>query len=263
VSIDHTHPALQGQVTENGKYQVCPASSPVNCWVDSFWQLTVGWGEYVYRSVPDNCVDLIFNLDELSDAFIVTPFLSPIEFPISGPVKYFGIRFSALGYQGLIKAPLGEWLNPDCHVNAHEMLQPLVIEHIQKTLSQGNNFLARTEGVAAALLVYLKHPKLDHRLLRFIHSALDPNFGDLGVSPRQLRRISQLHLGLSPKEFARVTRFQATLQQLSTCSPWPVWPQFYYDQSHFIREFKNFAGATPASFLKMSVLYKKTQTSSE
>lgn len=263
MSIHHTYPALQGQVTENGKYQVCPASPPVNSWVHSFWQLTVGQGEYVYRSVPDNCVDLIFNLDESSDAFLVTPFLAPIEFPISGPAKYFGIRFSAPGYQGLIKAPLGEWINPDCHVNAHEMLHPLVIEQIQTTLSQGNNFVARSEGVSAALLLHLKHTQLDRRLLRFIHSALNPNFSDLGVSPRQLRRISQLHLGLSPKEFARVARFQATLQQMSTRTPWPEWPQFYYDQSHFIREFKNFAGTTPANFLKMSVLYKKPQTPSE
>lgn len=254
----YTHTALQGRVTQNGMYKVCPADGSVSPWINSYWELMVGHGEYMYRSVPDNCVDLIFSLDGHGESFIVTPFLTPVEFPISGPAGYFGIRFSALGYQALIKAPLGEWTNPDHYVAAHDVLHSLLIEQIQTVLNQTNDFAVRSEGVSDALLLHLKHPKLDSRLLRFMHSALNPGFDDLGVSLRQLRRISHMYLGVSPKDFIRVARFQAALHQMSASPQWPAWVHFYYDQSHFIREFKNLAGATPGNFLKMSVLYKKS-----
>ncbi|WP_291715126.1 helix-turn-helix domain-containing protein [Limnobacter sp. CACIAM 66H1] len=256
--IQHIHPALQGHVTQNGTYQVCPANAPVSLWVNSFWELTVDPGEYIYRSVPDNCVDLIFNLDDQSEGFVITPFLEPLECAIIGPASYFGIRFGALASQGLIETPLGEWLDPGSHVDTRGLLHPLLIEQIRVTLHQSTDFSMRSERISSLLLAHLKHPQIDARLLRFIRSVFNPNPFDCGVSARQLRRISHLHLGVSPKDFLRVARFQATLHHMNTCHNWPAWPQFYYDQSHFIREFKDFTGATPGRFMKMSVLYKKS-----
>lgn len=59
--------------------------------------------------------------------------------------------------------------------------------------------------------------------------------------------------GLSPKRYARVQRFKRLLRAL-TATPRPDWAQLaldagYFDQSHLIREFREFAGVSPRAYL--------------
>lgn len=59
--------------------------------------------------------------------------------------------------------------------------------------------------------------------------------------------------GLSPKRYARVLRFKRLLQALAA-TPRPDWAQLaldggYFDQSHLIREFREFAGVSPRAYL--------------
>ncbi|MGH8080418.1 MAG: helix-turn-helix domain-containing protein [Lysobacter sp.] len=59
--------------------------------------------------------------------------------------------------------------------------------------------------------------------------------------------------GLAPKRYARVLRFKRLLQALSA-TPRPDWAQLaldigYFDQSHLIREFREFAGVAPRDYL--------------
>ncbi|UHQ24116.1 helix-turn-helix domain-containing protein [Lysobacter sp. 5GHs7-4] len=60
--------------------------------------------------------------------------------------------------------------------------------------------------------------------------------------------------GLAPKRYARVLRFQRLLAALAA-TPRPVWAQLaldqgYFDQSHLIREFREFAGVSPREYLR-------------
>jgi AraC-like DNA-binding protein len=72
----------------------------------------------------------------------------------------------------------------------------------------------------------------------------------LGCSARTLERRFGSLVGLSPKEFVRVRRFQLALR-LSGTSPAPTWAAVaarsgYSDQSHLARDFRQFAGAAPS-----------------
>ncbi|WP_018615151.1 helix-turn-helix domain-containing protein [Segetibacter koreensis] len=65
-------------------------------------------------------------------------------------------------------------------------------------------------------------------------------------------------VGISPKLFARIVRFNYALM-VKMKNPFKTWIDIsndcgYYDQMHFIREFKEFAGNTPASFYKETPL---------
>ena len=97
--IDIDFNPSQGHVAQNNAYLNCVPSAPLSHWVQSFWQLNVPSGDYCYRSMPDNCVDLIINANDPQDIFIVSPFSSATEFDLVGPVSYFGIRFRVLGHQ--------------------------------------------------------------------------------------------------------------------------------------------------------------------
>jgi AraC-like DNA-binding protein len=75
-----------------------------------------------------------------------------------------------------------------------------------------------------------------------------------GVSARQLERQFAIHVGLSPKRFLRVLRFQQVLAALrepsAASSGWAdVAAQHgFYDQAHFINDFKHFTGETPGAW---------------
>lgn len=70
------------------------------------------------------------------------------------------------------------------------------------------------------------------------------------ISIRQFERQCYSRLGVSPKLFSKLTRF-ATAYLLKEKNPELNWLDIayeagYYDQSHFIRDFKAFSGYTPA-----------------
>lgn len=70
---------------------------------------------------------------------------------------------------------------------------------------------------------------------------------------KQFERIFRDYVGMNPKEYARVVRFQKTMwhmQQGETDFSTIAYSCGYADQSHFIREFKSLSSHTPKSFLQ-------------
>lgn len=74
---------------------------------------------------------------------------------------------------------------------------------------------------------------------------------DLAYSPRHLGRLFQTQLGLSPKTFSQVMRVNRAAQALRAGQDsltWLAQELGYYDQSHFIRAFRQVCGVTPTAF---------------
>jgi methylphosphotriester-DNA--protein-cysteine methyltransferase len=76
---------------------------------------------------------------------------------------------------------------------------------------------------------------------------------EIGFSQRQLLRHFQQRVGLSPKALARVFRFQSVLHRLNT-ERRVHWAHVasdagYFDQSHFVRDFRQFTGLNPSRYL--------------
>jgi len=77
----------------------------------------------------------------------------------------------------------------------------------------------------------------------------------LYVNSRTLERRFKRETGLSPKQFAKIIQFNASLEQLSQTDLGKtnevVYENGFADQSHFIRVFKTFTGQTPSVFVRM------------
>lgn len=75
---------------------------------------------------------------------------------------------------------------------------------------------------------------------------------DLGCSRKTLHAAFDEYIGLPPKTAARVFRFQRAVQQVGHAS-WPVIAaeSGYYDQSHLIRDFRQFTGFTPTEYERL------------
>lgn len=73
---------------------------------------------------------------------------------------------------------------------------------------------------------------------------------ELGWSRKRLIAAFCDQVGVAPKTAARIVRFGRARELLSAGRSWPdiVDGAGYYDQSHFIREFSEFSGATPTEF---------------
>lgn len=86
-----------------------------------------------------------------------------------------------------------------------------------------------------------------------VRSAAD----QLGWTPRRLTARFDVQMGLSPKRYARVRRFQRLLARVNASAAGPDWALLaaeggYHDQAHLIHEFRALAGMTPTAYAPRS-----------
>ncbi len=81
------------------------------------------------------------------------------------------------------------------------------------------------------------------------------------LGKKQFERLFHSFVGVNPKEYTRIVRFQKALARMQRQAGKEInhaqiaYASGYADQSHFIREFKKFCGYTPMSLLKVSDPY--------
>jgi len=74
-----------------------------------------------------------------------------------------------------------------------------------------------------------------------------------GIGARQIERKFMRDIGIGPKAYSRIVRFLSIIQHAKTAAR-PDWSGLaathaYSDQSHLVREFKEFSGLTPSAFI--------------
>jgi AraC-like DNA-binding protein len=74
----------------------------------------------------------------------------------------------------------------------------------------------------------------------------------VGVSERRLSQVFREHVGIAPKMWCRISRFQAAARALHEGADVP-WVELalacgYYDQSHFANDFRAFSGVDPTTY---------------
>ena len=111
-------------------------------------------------------------------------------------------------------------------------------------LTQAARPLARHPAVAYALRALHGGPQMPS-----IAAVADR----LGIGPRRLAQLFDSEIGLSPKLYCRVRRFQVALHRIERgrANAWPglAVASGYWDQAHFIRDFRAFTGLSPTRYL--------------
>ena len=117
---------------------------------------------------------------------------------------------------------------------------------------------ARLAVLEATLLARVVRPLSFDPAMRLAISALERDVpvaavGErLGMSPRRLIDTFARQVGMTPKRFARVRRFQRLLAVIAGghAPPWAELAQQcgYYDQAHLIHEFRSFSGLHPTAY---------------
>ncbi|WP_160714823.1 AraC family transcriptional regulator [Chitinophaga solisilvae] len=228
-----------------------------------YWQLTSAEElkePFYYRVVADGCMDIFYNTDKPDDNYIMGFSTTYTEFPLENRFNYIGIRFLPAAFPLLFRVNAGEL------TNRFEQLQQVV-----PALSRGIARIAAGQVSLPALQPLLdqyfmetisgKDLQADHRLFEAIDLILQAkgvlnveSSLDTGISPRQLRRLFEFYIGDTPKTFSKVVRFQHILQAKPSLKSLRENKLFYdagyYDQAHFIKEFKTMYGLTPTIALR-------------
>lgn len=205
-----------------------------------YWQLktTRPLAErFIYRVVADGCIDIFFALDNPTENLVMGFCKEYTEFALENTFDYVGIRFLPTMFPQIFKVDAAGLSNR--------------VEELSAVVPQVAKFIA--DNFNAGLGVQ----DIQRRLYRAIEIILN-NYGvldvqtdlDTGISPRQLRRLFEFYTGTSPKTFSRVVRFQNILKAKPSKQSLRENKLFfdvgYFDQAHFIKEFKNFYGVTPS-----------------
>lgn len=252
-AIDSDSNALLG-------YRESAPSVRLKPYVFCYWTLrskTVTPAPFSYRVMADGCIDLLINCRRFERLVIAGTADKAALVAFDTAVDYFGIRFLPGCFHYFFALPVDDIVN---HMLACETVWGNRLNAFEEAL-----FMARStaERIALSESYLLRRLSMsgkppDRRFL----AALDRIYryrGDIpietnltdAISPRQLRRLFGQYIGLSPKTFARIVRFQAVLQDMQRAPDRP-WGEYcfdfgYYDQSHFIREFANFSGLAPTA----------------
>lgn len=203
---------------------------------------------FSYRVVADGCVDIFFNVQAPSESFVMGFCKQFTLFPLGGNFHYRGIRFLPGSFSHIFQRDTSEltdryaWLKDIIPSFARYLAD----EHI--TVKALNDFIYK----ALNSVTKEPDPRFYNALLEILKSSgtlqIEKDI-QTGYSPRQLRRTFNYYLGTTPKTFSKVVRFQNILRAKPSTQSLRENKLFfdvgYYDQAHFIKEFKHFYGVTP------------------
>lgn len=243
---------------------------PLAGFVDHLWCLNDAPRHQLERVLPAGTLELVINLDR--DEFRIHERDHPQRFQrfegaiVSGAYsRYFvidtrehaaimGVHFRpgrALPFLGLPPGVLA-----DSHVELSQ-LWGVSARSLRERLCEARSPERRFQLLEQALLTRLEQTRGPRRAAcagiehLCAGGKVSEIAAELGLSRRRFITVFSEDVGLTPKVFARVMRFQRALT--ATQAPGAIdWSQLallagYFDQSHMIRDFVEFAGLTPAA----------------
>ena len=223
-----------------------------------YWQLkTINklTSQFNYRVVADGCIDIFFEPGNVKETFVMGFCRKYTVFPLEDGFNYIGIRFLPTMFPQIFKVDAGAISNKAEHLS---LVVPKVCDFIAGNFTSVESVHQTKLLLDEFLSGWIRNVKFnnDGRLYEAIDIILK-NYGTLnvetelqtGISPRQLRRLFHYYIGDSPKTFSKVVRFQNILKAKPSVQSLKKNKLFfdvgYFDQTHFIKEFKNFYGVTP------------------
>lgn len=254
-------------------YKVLPPHPGLHSHVGCYWILKTD-ARFATRQeviIPDGYGEIIFNLGApypwqpagcpapriIRDTHLVGQRDTSVTVKLPARLYQVGVKLKPAAMRSLLGLPPTGLTNCLVHasdVGGHalaelaERLYEASSEHRQVQLL--DDFFGQKRGgqvEADAVTEQALHRILDQKgILR-----VDEVKNELNVDYRTLERRFKATTGLTPKEFARIIRFKNAYKAFrgnQAKDPFFFLDWGYYDQSHYIREFRHFMGSAPGAF---------------
>jgi len=249
---------------------------PVSNFVDSLWLYEGYQSErQTERILPTGTLELVVNLRQnelgfydperpencarLSGAVVSGAFGRGFAPAPAEEAFIIGVHFKAGGAFPFLELPVGDLA--DTHVDLETLWGPTA-GRLRERLCEARTSAERFQLLEEALLSRLCHGVEQHyavsaALEMFGKNQVGPRVREaakhLCLSQRRFIQIFKAEVGMTPKLFSRIQRFQQTRTFIQH-NPSINWADLavdlgYFDQSHFIREFLEFSGLSPTDYI--------------
>ena len=258
---------------------------PLNNYIDYLWKLKcddVHADISKQRILPDGGVEVILNLDydqdpqRISPEFKDEPWLKRaatiggqrtrvIETQFPSTLNLLGIRFKPHGFNYFFDVGLHELVDDTFSLDDVVKIDARSLVEKIRWLSTDLDQFAMLEGFLMKHFSYQSRDELEYTVKEIV-----ANNGNLKVQGLydQLGRASKNFLcefkqrvGLTPKKLSDIYRFKRVINiAKSSTADKGDWQTIlfecgYYDQAHFIREFKRYAATTPSKYFCSRISY--------
>ncbi len=249
---------------------------PLSQFVENFWLVEGFSADYTREKIlPDGAIELIIDLDtepksifddEASDrcrtvkkAWISGERTGYIVIGAHRNQSMVGIRFRPGGAYPFFRFPISELSES---VTELDLIWGGLVDEIRDQLLSIESHDEKLATLEAFLLARAQRSLEANRLIAFAVHQLQysPQFlairdlaNTIGITQKHLISQFEKVVGLRPKSFARVCKFQkvVNLIEQQDAIEWSAIANDcgYYDQAHFIKEFQNFSGLNPSTYL--------------
>ncbi|HMJ71412.1 MAG TPA: helix-turn-helix transcriptional regulator [Cyclobacteriaceae bacterium] len=256
------------------QYKEHKPSSELEKYVKCYYTIVCEPGVLIEdKAFATGCIEVMFTISgsswqtKLNGEFTTTSqvelwgqIVRPLTFKTSGQGEIFGIRFYPATAAVLLKEELNEF-NDGVFDLVSVLGNP--VKELHAKLQEFRSTNDRINLVDAYLLHKLTaHTKTLSRIdlvQQVMNDLTKKDFFDninnvaarYGITSRYLQKIFLHYTGLTPKLYSQINRFQNSLVLLGKGDQ-PLtaiaYECGYFDQSHFIREFKSFTGFSPSGF---------------
>ena len=253
------------------RYVTRPPGPPLRPFIEHFWALNDEPSHGRERVVPSGTIELVVNLarDELRifdaegnpatckrfrGALISGCYGQSFGIDTRDHTAIVGVHFRPGGAARLLGVPPGELM--DLHVALADVWGERAVELRERSCA-ARNTSERFEILEQALLERLPDsPPAASAIATALRELDRPGVAvsdvarRLQLSRRRFIEIFTRDVGMTPKRYARVRRFQHALS-LASSSPSPAWARLalecgYYDQAHLCREWAELTGLSPS-----------------
>ena len=234
------------------RYRDFAPSPPLADCVKCFWVLEAEPGLPAQTIFPDGCAEIVF---QYGDHFLRQPrsvfagqIYKHLKIVPSGRTGTLGVRFHPGGAARFFKQPQSEFTG---HLYSLDEIWGAAGRSLEQEVLEAKSAAARVAIVEAELIARKSDrqssPMLAAALTHLGRMPIREICATLAVSPRQLERHFQREVGLNPKLYARIRRFQQALQQKNSTWCDIAYHCGYYDQAHLIHDFVEFTGQPPSA----------------
>lgn len=230
-------------------------------------------GGYTRSVVPNGCIELIIHLttahcalekekdkwNRSPDFTIVGMHTRPYGVHFESRVHVFGIRFFPDGIRNIFGVPPALFLST--FENGVDVLGKNLTEFcvaIRDSGSVSGRLQLTEKFIRTQLELHYRSYDYTHQMMKLIRSVKGQmRYRDMtekiAISERQLQREFKNQYGITVEQYTRLARMNAVYRYMQSGSD--SLKQVYnylefFDQSHFIREFRNYVGLPPGKFLK-------------
>ncbi|MCF2518387.1 DUF6597 domain-containing transcriptional factor [Dyadobacter sp. CY351] len=259
-------------------------SADLASFVKCFWTLEgqAGIETPMQRVLPDGCIELFFILGDdvrrfvSENEYIIQPramvlgqITEPLYIQPTGKVSCFAVRFYPYGFANFVETSIVNLANTETPIAL--LFGEEQAEDISKQIINASHTEERIALIEAFLLKRINDSAVRERIVESTIEALLLANGSTAINSmmkndlskrRKLERSFARHIGISPKQLGKVIRLQAVLKILLSRESADLlqvaYDHDYYDQAHFINDFKELTGTSPGRFLSDDTLSLST-----